>query len=47
MHALEQAERAREGTGLRPSLWMGDVGVALYVRSCLEADVRYPTVDYW
>jgi hypothetical protein len=47
MHALEQAERAREETGLRPSLWMGDVGVALYVRSCLDADQRYPTVDYW
>jgi hypothetical protein len=47
MHALEQAERASEATGLRPSLWMGDVGVALYVRSCFEADHRYPTVDYW
>jgi lantibiotic modifying enzyme len=47
MHALEQAERARAATGVRPSLWMGDVGVALYLRSCLEVDHRYPTVDVW
>jgi hypothetical protein len=47
MHALEQAERAREATGVRPSLSMGDVGVALYLRSCLDVDHRYPTVDFW
>jgi hypothetical protein len=47
MHALEQAERAREASGVRPSLWMGDVGVALYLRSCIEVDHRYPTVDVW
>ena len=47
MHALEQAERARAATRVRPSLWMGDVGVALFVRSCLDVDHRYPTVDVW
>jgi lantibiotic modifying enzyme len=47
MHALEQAERARQASGVRPSLWMGDVGVALYVRSCLDVDHRFPTVDFW
>jgi lantibiotic modifying enzyme len=47
MHAVEQAERARAATGVRPSLWMGDVGVALFVRSCLDIDHRYPTVDAW
>jgi lanthionine synthetase-like protein len=47
LHALEQAERARAASGVRPSLWMGDVGVALLLRSCLDADHRFPTVDFW
>jgi hypothetical protein len=47
MHALEQAEAARRETGVRPSLWMGDIGVALFARSCLEVDHRFPTVDLW
>lgn len=44
MHALEQS---RAAPGVRPSLWMGDVGVALYLRACIDVDHRYPTVDFW
>jgi lantibiotic modifying enzyme len=47
MHALEQAEAARRDTGVRPSLWMGDIGVALFARSCVDVDHRFPTVDFW
>ena len=47
LHALEQAERAPAASGVRPSLWMGDVGVALLLRSCLDAVHRFPTVDFW
>ncbi len=37
MHALEQVARARAEYGHgRSSLWTGDLGVALYVRSCLD-----------
>ncbi len=32
MHALAQAER----DGPRYSLWTGDLGLALYLRDCLE-----------
>ena len=46
MHALAQVERAREehGHGRHP-LWTGDVGVALYLRSCLDVDADVPTID--
>jgi hypothetical protein len=48
MHALAQVERERERVGRgRHTLWTGDVGVALYVRSCLDADARVPTIGYW
>ena len=48
MHALEQVEqmRARYGRG-RFSFHTGDVGAALYARSCLDADPRFPTMDVW
>jgi hypothetical protein len=41
MHAIGQLE------GRRFSLWTGDVGVALYLRACLDGDDRFPTIDYW
>jgi len=41
MHAIGQLE------GRRFSLWTGDMGVALYLRSCLDGDARVPTIDYW
>jgi lantibiotic modifying enzyme len=48
MHALEQVERARDEFGFgRHSLWTGDLGVALYLRACLDVDDRLPTIDYW
>ena len=46
MHAIEQVRAARQRHGLgRYSLWTGDVGVALYLASCLEGDASFPTVD--
>ena len=48
MHALEQVERARETHGRgRFTLFTGDVGAALYARSCIDADPRFPTMDVW
>jgi hypothetical protein len=46
MHAIAQVERARvkNGSG-RFSLWTGDLGVAHYLCSCIEADGKYPTLD--
>jgi hypothetical protein len=41
MHAIGQLE------GGRFSLWTGDIGAALYLRSCLAGDARVPTIDYW
>ena len=38
MHAIEQR------TGNR-GLWSGDLGLALYLRACLEADDRWPLLD--
>jgi hypothetical protein len=38
MHAIEQR------TGER-GLWSGDLGLALYLRACIEADDRWPLLD--
>jgi hypothetical protein len=38
MHAIEQREGER-------GLWTGDLGVALYLRACLDGDARFPTLD--
>ena len=38
MHAIEQR------TGER-GLFTGDVGVALYVRACVDVDDRWPLLD--
>jgi hypothetical protein len=48
MHAIAQVddERDRVGHG-RFSLFTGDAGVALYLRACLDADARFPTLDHW
>jgi DUF1680 family protein len=46
MHAIEQVERARETYGRgRYTLWSGDVGTALFLRSCLEVDTAFPAID--
>jgi hypothetical protein len=48
MHALEQVARARGAYGQgRFSLFTGDVGAALFARSCLDVDPRFPTIDVW
>jgi lantibiotic modifying enzyme len=48
MHALEQVERAnREHGGGRYTLFTGDIGAALYLRSCIVADAAFPTLDSW
>lgn len=48
MHAISQVERERSALGRgRYTLWTGDVGVALYLQSCLDDDARVPTVDFW
>ncbi len=40
MHALGQV-------GERYTLFTGDIGAALFARSCLEGDARFPTMDVW
>jgi Lanthionine synthetase C-like protein len=46
MHAIEQVERARTTYGRgRYTLWTGDLGMALYLQSCLVADAAFPTLD--
>ena len=48
MHAIAQVERERADVGRgRFTFFTGDVGVALYARSCLQHDARFPTIDYW
>ena len=46
MHAIEQVqtERAELGRG-RYTLWTGHVGVALYLRACLDGVAGVPTID--
>jgi hypothetical protein len=46
MHALGQVERNRgEASRGRFSLWTGDLGTAVYVQACLDADPRVPFYD--
>jgi lanthionine synthetase-like protein len=48
VHALEQVDRARDQHGRgRYTLFTGDVGAALFARSCLEVDPRFPTMVVW
>ena len=46
MHSIEQVERASVEYGRgRHTLWTGDLGTALYLRSCLAASAAFPTLD--
>ena len=46
MHALRQSENARAALGRRRySLWTGDLGLAVYLASCIKADAALPTLD--
>lgn len=46
MHAIAQsrADEAAHGQ-LRHSLWTGDLGLALYLWNCLQAEADFPTLD--
>ena len=46
VHAVEQVRRERAAVGHgRYSLFTGDIGVALYLRACLDADPAFPVID--
>ena len=46
MHALQQSDVLAAQYGARvPSLWSGDLGLALYLWSCIRADSALPTLD--
>jgi hypothetical protein len=46
MTAIAQVRDARRRYGQgRYSLWTGDLGVACYLWSCLQADARFPALD--
>jgi hypothetical protein len=46
VHALAQVRRQRADRGCgRYSLWTGDLGVALYLASCVDARAAYPVLD--
>ncbi len=46
VHALAQVRRQRADRGCgRYSLWTGDLGVALYLASCIDARAAYPVLD--
>ena len=48
VHALGQVERSRADNGRgRYSLFTGDLGVALFASSCLDAHSGYPILDGW
>jgi hypothetical protein len=48
VHALGQVERTRAEVGHgRYSLFTGDLGVALFAASCLDADASLPVLDAW
>jgi Lanthionine synthetase C-like protein len=46
MHAIEQVDRHKREFGRgRYTLWTGDIGVALYLRACLDGVAAFPTID--
>jgi len=46
MHAMRQSEAARAALGRRRyALWTGDLGLAVYLWSCIESDPALPTLD--
>ena len=46
MHAISQSELALEKYGRRKfSLWTGDLGLALYLQSCLNGSADFPVLD--
>lgn len=48
MHAIAANERFIQQHGQRKySLWTGDAGLALFLRSCIDANAAFPTLDYF
>jgi hypothetical protein len=46
MHAIAQSDDAADHQGhRRHSLWTGDLGLAIYLRACIDVDARFPTLD--
>lgn len=46
MHAIEQYRLSRKLYGqLRYPLWTGDLGLAIYLWDCLQAQAKFPTID--
>jgi hypothetical protein len=46
MHAIEQVDRERAALGRgRYTLFTGDIGVAMYLRGCLDASPDFPILD--
>jgi hypothetical protein len=47
MHAIEQADRARDHYGQRKfSLWWtGDLGLAVFLFDCTRGSCSFPTLD--
>jgi Lanthionine synthetase C-like protein len=46
MHAIQQVEQQRSEVGRgRYTLWTGDIGVALFLQACLDAEAAFPTID--
>ena len=46
VHAVEQVRRERAAVGHgRYTLFTGDIGVALYLRACLDVDPAFPSID--
>jgi hypothetical protein len=48
MHAIAQSDRRLQEFGrYHASLWTGDVGLACYLWSCIQADSAFPTMDFF
>jgi DUF1680 family protein len=46
MHAIGQVARDKQRYGRgRYTLWTGDIGAAVYLMACLDADPRFPIMD--
>ncbi|MEM1291675.1 MAG: LanC-like protein [Cyanobacteria bacterium P01_H01_bin.162] len=46
MHSVEQYRFAQQRYGqLRYPLWTGDLGLAIYLWDCLQAQAKFPTID--
>ncbi|MEO0490603.1 MAG: lanthionine synthetase, partial [Cyanobacteria bacterium J06659_2] len=46
MHAIAQYRLSQQLYGqLRYPLWTGDLGLAIYLWDCLQAQAMYPTID--